>query len=96
MRIRRTGTTEQAGDTHGEQKYRRCGRGGAELAAAARRLQLGSLRIRDVMTTHPTAVRDAWTIDELVRSDILRRTRHGVFPVVDGEGRPVGILAGRR
>ncbi|WP_084480355.1 CBS domain-containing protein [Nocardia grenadensis] len=44
------------------------------------------------MTTHPTAVRDAWTIDELVRSDILRRIRHGVFPVVDGEARPVGIL----
>ncbi|WP_431937812.1 CBS domain-containing protein [Nocardia grenadensis] len=44
------------------------------------------------MTTQPTAVRDAWTIDELVRSDILRRIRHGVFPVVDGEARPVGIL----
>ncbi|MGW5383160.1 site-2 protease family protein [Nocardia sp. NPDC003963] len=63
-----------------------------ELADAARRHQLGRMRIRDVMTTHPTTVPGTWTVADLVGSDILRGTRHGVFPVVDEKYHPVGLL----
>ena len=64
----------------------------AELTAASRRHQLGDLRIRDVMTTRPVAVPSTWTIEELLGSDVLAATRHGVFPVIDTAGRPVGVL----
>ncbi|WP_327098100.1 site-2 protease family protein [Nocardia vinacea] len=63
-----------------------------ELAAAGLRHRLGDTRIRDVMTEHPLSVPAAWSIEDLLRSQIVHAD-HRVFPVIDPEGRPVGVLS---
>ncbi len=64
----------------------------SELAAAGLRHRLGDTTVRDVMTPHPVAVPADWTITRLLAST-APHTGHRVFPVVDGGGRPVGIIA---
>ncbi|NEW55044.1 CBS domain-containing protein [Nocardia cyriacigeorgica] len=62
-----------------------------ELTAAGLRHQLGDLRIRDVMTTPATAVPNTWSVADLLTSTVPD-TGHQVFPVVDMNGCPVGVV----
>jgi Zn-dependent protease len=56
---------------------------------------LTDVRVRDVMTPDPTTVPPGLTVDRFV-SDVVFRHRHSTFPVVDGDGRPVGLVTLRR
>lgn len=64
----------------------------AELTVAGLRHQLGDTRIRDVMTGHPMTIPAAMPLTELLRSPIVY-SGHRVFPVVDPDGGPTGVLA---
>lgn len=65
-----------------------------ELTRAGVRHQLADTRVGDVMTRHPIALPQTWTVADLLASDAAA-TGHRVFPVVDAHGEPVGILAWR-
>lgn len=49
------------------------------------------MKIRDVMNTEPVAIREGATMAEA--AELLDRTKANDLPVVDGDGRLVGILA---
>lgn len=63
-----------------------------EMIAAGLRQRLGDLRVRDLMTPAPVTVGADWSLPQLLSADAAR-TAHRVFPVVDAEHRPVGVLA---
>ncbi|WP_083865571.1 site-2 protease family protein [Nocardia brevicatena] len=64
----------------------------AELAAVGIRHRLGDIRVGDVMTTHPVTVPEAWSIADFLASPAAE-TGHQVFPAIDADGRPTGVLA---
>lgn len=67
-------------------------------SASAERQQaqvFGKLRgvtVRDVMTPHPVIAPGWWTVDAFAAHLADDGVRHRVFPVVDFEGRPVGVV----
>ncbi|WP_040800871.1 site-2 protease family protein [Nocardia higoensis] len=65
-----------------------------ELTRAGVRHQLADTRVGEVMTRHPIALPQTWTVADLLGSDATASGHH-VFPVVNAEGEPVGILAWR-
>jgi Zn-dependent protease/CBS domain-containing protein len=69
------------------------GAAGAERSQAALTTVLSGLRARDVMTREPDLAPGWWTVDTFV-GHLLGDTgpRHRTFPVVDIDGRPVGVV----
>jgi Zn-dependent protease len=63
----------------------------AELADSALRHRLGDTRLGEVMTLEPVAVPASWPVSEFLGSD-GPHTGHRVFPVIDAEDRPVGVV----
>lgn len=57
-----------------------------------RKKALGLIKVDDVMTPHPTTVRDDLPVEEALAE--MRRKRLGCLPVVDRGGALVGILTG--
>jgi Zn-dependent protease/predicted transcriptional regulator len=51
---------------------------------------LGELRVRDVMTPDPVLLPPDATVEEAV--DLMLRTKHVGFPVLDGDGQPLGVF----
>jgi CBS domain-containing protein len=51
---------------------------------------LGTLRVRDLMTSQPVVLRPQQTLEEAFRRMV--ETKHVGFPVVDEDGRVVGLL----
>ncbi|WP_230464429.1 site-2 protease family protein [Nocardia seriolae] len=64
----------------------------SELMLAGLQHRLGDLTIGEIMTPDPKAVDGGWTVDQVLRSELVY-TRHRVFPVVDAHGRPYAVLA---
>lgn len=64
----------------------------SELATAGLRHRLGEIRIRDVMSAPAMVVPRTWTIAQLLASH-APDSGHRVFPVVDADRSPVGVLA---
>ncbi|MGQ4600580.1 site-2 protease family protein [Nocardia sp. R6R-6] len=64
----------------------------AELTVAGLRHRLGDSKVSDVMTARPMAIPAAWSITELLHSDAVA-SGHRVFPVVDGAGHPIAVVA---
>ena len=58
-----------------------------------RKSGLGSRRVRDIMTADPACVRESDGIVEAAR--IMKREDAGVVPIVDGDGKLVGIITDR-
>ncbi len=57
--------------------------------------RLAGVRARDVMTRDPVVVAPDLTVDEFLATHILG-TRYSSFPLVDDEGRPVGLVTLQR
>jgi len=68
---------------------------GAEATHALLKGALAGVKVRDVMTSDPVVVRADHTIDALLEDAFLRH-HCSSFPVVDGDGRVVGLLTLRR
>jgi CBS domain-containing protein len=64
----------------------------AELTNAVTRQRLGTAAVSDIMTDRPLAVSSEMAVADFLRS-AAPCTSHRVFPVVDGEGHPVGVLS---
>lgn len=64
--------------------------GSAEEAAVETAHVLGGLRVRDVMTTHPVALRADGTVADALRA--MRATKHVSFPVIEERGGLVGVV----
>lgn len=64
----------------------------SELATAGLRHRLGAIRIREIMSAPAMVVPRTWTIGQLLGS-AAPDSEHRVFPVVDEDRRPVGVLA---
>ena len=60
--------------------------------AAMRRKALGMVRVEDVMTEHPSTIRDDQSIEDAL--GLILRHRLGCLPVVDRAGELVGIVTG--
>jgi Zn-dependent protease/CBS domain-containing protein len=52
---------------------------------------LGGLRVADLMEPRPVAISPDLTLGQFMDETVWAR-RHSTYPVVDGEGRPVGLL----
>jgi Zn-dependent protease/CBS domain-containing protein len=69
------------------------------IAATAERAQslvfdqLGDARIADVMTLHPDIASGWWTVEAFLDHLTEQGIRHRVFPVVDFNATPVGVLS---
>jgi Zn-dependent protease len=55
--------------------------------------KLRDVRVRDVMTARPVIAPGWWTVDAFVAHLAADDVHHRVFPVVDFEGRPVGVVS---
>jgi Zn-dependent protease len=55
--------------------------------------QLEGVRVRDAMTPDPIVAPGWWTVEAFVDHVSDDRVRHRVFPVVDFDGRPVGVVS---
>ncbi|QBJ96931.1 site-2 protease family protein [Rhodococcus sp. ABRD24] len=64
----------------------------AELASASMRHQMGDLRVGDIMTTSPDVAEANDQVSTFL-ADVLPTMHHRTFPVVDRQGRPVGVLS---
>lgn len=64
-----------------------------ERAAGPVTGQLGHIRMREVMTPVPVTVPGWWTVAGLIDAMGRQPPRHRVFPVVDFDGRPVGVVS---
>ncbi|MBV8950419.1 MAG: site-2 protease family protein, partial [Actinobacteria bacterium] len=64
---------------------------GAEEERALVQEALGSRRVADVMAPMPATVPDSVTVRDFVDHYLLAH-RHSAFPVVDAQGRPVGLV----
>jgi Zn-dependent protease len=66
--------------------------------AAAERQQaqvfgrLRDMKVRDVMSAHPVIAPGWWTVDAFATHVAADGVRHRFFPVVDFDGRPVGVV----
>lgn len=58
--------------------------------AGMRKKALGMVRLEDLMTAHPTTVRDDQRLEDALA--IMLKQRLGCLPVVDRAGTPVGII----
>jgi acetoin utilization protein AcuB len=58
--------------------------------AAMRRKALGMVRVEDVMTVHPSTIRDDQSVEDAL--GVIMRHRLGCLPVVDRTGELVGIV----
>lgn len=67
----------------------------AELQAVVTREAIGDLRVSDLMTRDPVVTRPDITLGHFM-DHIVWPNRFTTYPVVDGEGRPVGLLPFRR
>lgn len=67
------------------------GSAGLEERSARLGAALAGVRVADVMTRFPETVPAATSVAELVDRYLFSH-RHTSFPVVDGEGRPVGLV----
>jgi len=63
---------------------------GAEAGQRAAEARLGSLRVADLMTSHPITVSPDMTITDVV-DEVVWKARYTTYPVVD-DGAPVGLL----
>lgn len=63
----------------------------AERSQVAVRDALGNMKVRQVMTPSPVTAPEGITVAELL-DDFVMRTRHSAFPLVDGDGRPAGLV----
>lgn len=63
-----------------------------ELTRASSRHQLGNNRIGDAMTTTVDAVQAQLPVQAAI-DDVITRSVHRVFPAVDQQGRPVGVVS---
>lgn len=66
----------------------------AEAQAVMVRYSLGDLRVADLMTRNPVTVEASASLGRFM-DDVARHTRFTTYPVVDADGRPVGLLAFR-
>lgn len=64
---------------------------GAEEQQAQVQDALGGLRVADLMTPDPVTVRPDITVAEMLDRYVLRN-RFSSFPVVDEQGRPIGLI----
>lgn len=64
----------------------------AELAGFEMRMLLGDTRVAEVMTPDPVTVPTGLTVDALAH-DYVARHRCSAFPVVRGDGAPVGLVS---
>jgi predicted transcriptional regulator len=55
------------------------------------RLTRPTIRVRDVMTPHAITLHPDWTLEEAAR--VFTNSNIGGAPVVDGEGRVLGVLS---
>jgi CBS domain-containing protein len=53
--------------------------------------RLGSVRVRDVMTSNPVAVPAHLDVEEFLHGYVMR-SRYSAFPVVDVDGRVLGLI----
>jgi len=67
---------------------------GAERQQLVARQALRGLRVRDLMTPEPDVVTAGTTLGEFM-DDVAWRRRHTTYPVVDDDGRVLGLLAFR-
>ena len=67
------------------------GSAGMEERSARLGAALAGVRVADVMTRFPETVPAATSVAELVDHSLFSH-RHTSFPVVDGDGRPVGVV----
>ena len=67
------------------------GAASAENQQATVRGQLGELAIRDVMTPHPETAPGSMTVEELLRSELIKH-RHSSFPLTDDRGAVTGLV----
>jgi Zn-dependent protease len=69
------------------------------IAATAERAQslvlgqLGDARVADVMTLHPDIAPGWWTVEAFLDHVAEQGIRHRIFPVLDFNGTPVGVLS---
>jgi len=63
----------------------------AETAGVRLNRALGGRSVRDIMATQPVVGLDSQSIDAFI-ADTASRHPHGSYPVVDGEGRLVGVV----
>ncbi|GDY29046.1 site-2 protease family protein [Gandjariella thermophila] len=68
------------------------GAAAAERSAITTRSRLHRVRVRDVMDPEPATAAGWWTVDAFL-DRVAVRTRRQVFPVLDFEGRPVGVVS---
>jgi len=64
----------------------------AERSAITVRSRLGSVRLRDVMDPNPVTAPGWWTVDAFL-DRVAVGARRQVFPVLDFEGRPAGVVS---
>jgi Zn-dependent protease len=67
----------------------------AEAQAVMVRYSLGDLRVADLMTRNPVTVEATTSLGRFM-DDVARHTRFTTYPVVDDDGRPVGLLGFRQ
>lgn len=67
------------------------GAAGVEEQHAQLQQRIGDLRVRSVMSPDPLAVRAGTTVQQVLDHELLRH-RFSTFPVIDDEGRPLGLL----
>lgn len=65
---------------------------GAERSVGRLPEHLAGMRVRDVMSPDPVVVAGWWTVRTLIDWFIEHAPRHRIFPVVDFDGRPVGVI----
>ena len=63
-----------------------------ELTAASTRHRLGNLLVRDIMRPSFEAVQAQVPVQAAL-DDVIARSTHRVFPVIDELGRPVGVIS---
>jgi Zn-dependent protease/predicted transcriptional regulator len=63
----------------------------AEEQQAQVQRALGGLRVADVMSPDPMSVPRGTAIEDVLEDYVLR-SRYSAFPVVDGQGRPTGLV----
>lgn len=63
----------------------------AEAQQVIARERLRGVRVHDVMAEQPVTVEPDLTIGEVI-DEIARQHRHSTYPVVEEDGRPVGLL----
>ncbi|MGZ4543561.1 MAG: site-2 protease family protein [Mycobacteriaceae bacterium] len=63
-----------------------------ELMNASMRHKLGDAKVEEAMTTSPVVAPADWTVEHFLRATVSG-SHHRLFPVVDGQGLPNGVVS---